>query len=90
MTRKRKPSFSKLFLSLGVDAVGMGTYFIPVIGETADLILAPISAIIIYKMYNNTAFTVIGAIEEIAPGTDFIPTATLAWLYQRFIISSKP
>lgn len=74
----------KLFLSILFDIIGMISYLIPVYAESIDLIWAPISGILLMKMYKGTTGKVagiIGFIEEIFPFIDFIPTFTLTWLY---------
>ena len=70
-----------------MDLLGYATYSIPVLGEFADLIWAPISAIVFFMMFGGWkgAFgSVFNFIEEILPGTDFIPSFTLMWLWQNF------
>jgi len=76
-------NYLKLGISLIVDAIGSITYFAPGIGEIFDLIWAPISAAIVYRLYGSTSFTSINFIEEILPGTDFIPTATISWIIKK-------
>jgi hypothetical protein len=77
-----------LFLSLLFDALGMLTFTLPIIGESFDVIWAPISGFLIYKMYGGTIGKVSGMIsflEEILPFTDVIPTFTLTWIYSFLI-----
>ena len=74
-----------LLLSLLIDAVGMLSYLIPFLGEATDLVYGPISGIIIFMMYKqNPAVGLIGGLfgagEEMFVA-DFVPTATLLWLY---------
>ncbi|MEQ3661086.1 MAG: hypothetical protein ACJAYP_000767 [Flavobacterium sp.] len=74
----------KLILGILFDLIGMVSYVIPLYAETIDLIWAPISGILLMKMYKGTTGKVagiIGFIEEIFPFIDFIPTFTLTWLY---------
>ena len=75
-----------LFYSLIIDLCGMMTYLLPLLGEFADLIYAPFSGVAIFVMYKRYRTRAIlggfgGFIEELLPGTDFIPTATLMWAY---------
>jgi hypothetical protein len=73
-----------------MDMIGYATYSIPVIGELADIIWAPISALVFFMMFRGWkgAFGgIFSFVEEIMPGLDFIPTFTLAWVWQYF---SKP
>jgi hypothetical protein len=76
--------YSKLVLSLIFDGIGMLSYAIPLVAEIIDLIWAPISGLILAKMYPGTVGKVAGIIEfleEILPETDIIPTFTLTWFY---------
>jgi len=80
-----------LLLSLLFDVLGMLTFTLPIVGESFDLVWAPISAVLIYKMYGGTVGKVSGTIsflEEILPFTDVIPTFTLTWIYS-FLIKKK-
>ncbi|MEE1143199.1 MAG: hypothetical protein U0L22_06185 [Bacteroidales bacterium] len=38
----------KLWYCLVMDLIGMATYFVPALGESFDLVWAPISAIVFY------------------------------------------
>lgn len=79
-----KATIPKLIGSIAIDLVGMGTYAIPGIGEVADTIWAPISGVLIYLMYKNAGLAAVGFVEEILPGTDIIPTATIAWFLEKY------
>jgi hypothetical protein len=61
---------------------------IPFFGELGDFIYAPFYGIAIYSLYKvrlsrgkAALGAVAGAIEEILPFTDIIPTASLMWAY---------
>lgn len=74
----------KLFLGILFDFIGMLSYVFPGIGETFDIIWAPISGFILMKMYKGTVGKIGGVIEtveELLPFTDIIPTFTLTWIY---------
>ena len=75
-----KPGYWKLFAGLAVDAIGMANY---AYGEGLDLVWAPASAIALYLLYRDKNISAFGFGEEILPFTDFIPSATLAWLWLR-------
>ena len=82
-----------LIISIIIDLIGMATYLLPVIGELIDFIWAPISGIAIFIMYRqNRAVGILGGLfgtaEEVLFG-DFIPTATLLWLYTYQINGTK-
>lgn len=75
-----------LFLSIGLDLLGMVTYLIPLLGEVGDVIFAPFYGLAIFIMYRKRIFSaavggITGTIEELLPGTDVIPTATIMWTY---------
>ncbi len=78
--------YKLLLLSIFMDAIGMLSFFIPVIGEFSDVVWAPVSAFIIYKMYPGTigkVGSIISFIEEAGIfGTDLLPTFTLTWIYK--------
>lgn len=79
---KTRPS---LILCLIMDALGYATYVLPVFGEFGDIIWAPISGFIFYKAFGGKVGVmggIINFIEEALPGLDFIPTFTLAWIFQ--------
>ncbi|GAB4344861.1 MAG: hypothetical protein OHK0038_25100 [Flammeovirgaceae bacterium] len=71
--------YRDLFISLAVDAMGCASYIIPALGETSDVVIAPLSAAIIYMVHKTKVGSAVGLIEESLPFTDFIPTATLIW-----------
>jgi len=75
----------KLAAAVLIDFIGYLTYVIPGLGEVADAFWGPISAILIFILFKKNkkvAFVgaVVGGVEEIAPGFDFIPTATMLWV----------
>jgi hypothetical protein len=72
---------TKFVISVIIDIIGMATYLIPGLGEFADVIWAPIQGVLIYILYGNLIGAGIGIGEELFPGTDIIPSATLMWLY---------
>ncbi|NTV24504.1 MAG: hypothetical protein HGA85_09165 [Nanoarchaeota archaeon] len=55
----------------------MVSYFIPLIGGLTDFIFAPIHGLWIYLAYKTRLGAVFGALEEILPFVDFIPSATI-------------
>ena len=68
-----------------MDLLGYASFGIPVIGELADIVWAPISALIYYRMFGSKIGFFGGAfnfLEEILPGTDIIPTFTITWFIQ--------
>ncbi len=79
-----KNKYRLLASSIILDAIGM----IPFI----DLLWAPLSGYLMAKLYKGSTGRLAGAftfIEEIIPGTDFIPTFTIMWFYTHILIN-KP
>ena len=80
--------YKMLGLSILFDAIGMLSFTIPLLGEFSDIIWAPISALLVYKMYKGAVGRIGGMVsffEELIPGLDFIPTFTLTWIYKYVI-----
>ncbi|CAM9822438.1 unnamed protein product [Chrysoparadoxa australica] len=72
----------KLLVSILIDLIGMSSYTIPIGGELADVGWAPISAVLIWYLYGNGVIAGLGFAEEILPGFDIFPTATVAWFLE--------
>ncbi|WP_309609919.1 hypothetical protein [Flavobacterium sp.] len=91
-TSRSDYKIGKLVLGIVLDLVGMLSYLIPVAGEFADIIWAPIAAFTLANMYKGSVGKIGGIvtfIEEIVPGLDFIPTFTLTWIYEYYIAKRK-
>jgi hypothetical protein len=85
-------SLPSLLACIVMDMLGYATYSLPIIGEVADIIWAPISAMIFFMMFRGWKGAFGGMfnfVEELMPGLDFIPTFTLTWLWQYFTRSQK-
>lgn len=69
-----------------MDLIGMASYILPAWGEFADLVWAPISGLIFFKLFGGR-FGLIGGVldflEEIIPFTDIIPSFTIAWFIRK-------
>ncbi len=82
----------KLFLGIIFDFIGMISYIFPGVAESIDIIWAPISGLLLAKMYSGLTgkvAAVFGTLEEIIPFTDIIPTFTLTWIYVYVIKKEK-
>jgi hypothetical protein len=80
--RKNRHLIYSILLELG----GMATYLIPFLGEIGDIIYAPFYGIAIFAMYRmRVVSAAIGGIggfaEELIPGADIIPSASIMWAY---------
>jgi len=71
--------YLKLWACLVVDFIGFASFLLPFIGETMDVIWAPVSAFFLHFMFGTFLIPLVGFLEELGPGTDFIPTATIAY-----------
>lgn len=77
---------ASLVLCILLDVIGYATYSVPVLGEFGDLLWAPVSAILFYRLFGGWKGFFGGGfnfLEELLPGTDFIPSFTLMWLWQQ-------
>jgi hypothetical protein len=83
---------SKLIIGLILDAIGMVSFSIPLVGEFSDVIWAPIAAFIMTRMYKGRVgrvASILTFVEEIIPITDIIPSFTLTWIYTYFFQKNK-
>lgn len=83
MEKKNTPS---LWICILMDLIGCASYAVPGLGELSDVIWAPISALIFYRMFGGALGAyggVFNFVEELFPGTDFIPTFTISWILKR-------
>jgi hypothetical protein len=84
--------YTKLFLGLLFDAVGMLSFAIPGVGEFSDVIWAPVSGWLMTRLYKGKVGKTAGMItfvEELIPGMDIIPTFTITWLYTYVLNKEK-
>ena len=80
---RRQPS---LMFCVVMDLIGYLSYAVPFIGEFSDLVWAPVSGIIFFFTFGGWKGALGGIgnfIEELLPGTDFIPSFTIMWIMQR-------
>lgn len=89
-----KKKYRLLIQGIFFDIIGMVSFAIPMIGEFSDVIWAPLSAILIYKMYGGLEGKIgslVSFVEEAGVfGTDFIPTFTLTWIYRYLVKKEIP
>jgi len=89
-----KPSapVPNILLCILLDAIGMASYLIPALGEFGDIVWAPISGFLFFKLFGGR-FGIIGGVlnflEEAIPFTDIIPSFTIAWFIRRSAIEKK-
>ncbi|CAM3941856.1 MULTISPECIES: hypothetical protein [Flavobacterium] len=90
-TPKKSSKKSKLILSIVFDLIGMLSYIVPGYAESIDIVWAPVSFLLLRKMYKGKigeVASVIGFIEEAFPFIDIIPTFTITWIY-KFLIKKE-
>ena len=69
-----------------MDVIGMASYILPAMAEFTDIVWAPISGYIFYKLFGGRLGLIGGVLdflEEIIPGTDIIPSFTIAWFIRK-------
>lgn len=79
---RQQPS---LIFCILMDIVGYATYAVPLLGEFGDIIWAPVSSLIFMNTFGGWKGVLGGVgnfLEEILPGTDFIPSFTIMWFIQ--------
>jgi len=72
-----------------MDLIGFITssYTIPVLGDLADVVWAPVSGLIFFIAFGGWKGAVGGIfdmVEELLPGTDFIPSFSIMWLFRNW------
>jgi hypothetical protein len=78
---------ASLPLCILMDLIGYASFSLPGLGEFADVVWAPVSAFVFFKIFGGKQGAIGGAfafLEEILPFTDFIPSFTLMWLWNYF------
>ncbi|MCC6290180.1 MAG: hypothetical protein IT249_20055 [Chitinophagaceae bacterium] len=81
---KKNPS---LLVCILLDLLGYASYALPILGEFGDIIWAPISALIFYKLFGGWKGAIGGVlnfVEELFPGLDFIPSFTIMWFLKLY------
>ena len=82
----RQKKLPPLWACILLDAVGYVSLFFPGIGETTDLIWAPLSGLLFYIAFGGKTGVIGAAIafaEEILPWTDVIPVFTLGYFLRK-------
>jgi hypothetical protein len=85
----KKTTTPSLGLCILFDLIGWASYSIPFLGEFADLLWAPLSGLLFYRMFGGRLGLFGGLLntaEELLPFTDFIPSFSIAWVI-RFLVN---
>ena len=67
--------------------LGSATFLLPGLGEWFDILWAPISAMLFFNSFGGKVGrigSIINFAEEMLPFTDFVPTFTIAYFYNRY------
>jgi hypothetical protein len=83
-TANKVPS---LALCILLDLIGYASFSLPFLGELSDLIWAPVSGLIFYRLFGGKMGIFGGGfsfLEELLPFTDFIPSFSIAWAMRYF------
>lgn len=83
-----REKFLKLLAVIGIDALGIISYALPGLGEFSDVLIAPLSALLLYAVFKSKKVATFGFAEEILPFTDIIPTGLLFWI-TRYVVQNK-
>ena len=81
---KIKPTLAFCFI---MDLLGSATFLLPGLGEWFDILWAPISAMLFFNSFGGKVGrigSIINFAEEMLPFTDFVPTFTIAYFYNRY------
>lgn len=78
----RQDVWMRLFVCVLIDLVGSGSLVVPFLGDAMDIITAPVGALLLHAIFADPRVTAAGFAEELLPGTDVLPTATIAWVLQ--------
>ena len=92
MKEEKKLVLPNIGICILMDLVGMLSYALPAIGETFDLIWAPISGFVFYKLFGGRLGLIGGVLdflEEILPFTDVIPSFTIAWFIRKNAMDAR-
>lgn len=89
----QKRTLPSIYTCILLDMIGLTSYLLPIIGETEDLLWAPLSGIIFFFLFGKKRWALFGGVfsflEEITPGLDFIPTFTIMWFIRKQEIVSN-
>ncbi len=84
---KENTPVPNLLICILMDLIGYASFAIPGLGEFSDIIWAPLSGLIFYKLFGGKTGLLGGSfnfLEEALPFTDFIPTFSIAWFIRSF------
>ena len=81
---KKEERTPSLLACIAMDAVGMASYFFPIVGETFDALWAVVAAVVFYRWFRSPIGAMTAAAEELLPKTDIVPMFTIAYFFFRW------
>ncbi|CAN5863436.1 hypothetical protein BH11BAC4_BH11BAC4_13120 [soil metagenome] len=90
---KKSSQLPNIVVCIIMDIIGYASFAVPGLGEFSDIIWAPLSAFIFYRLFGGRMGVLGGSfsfLEEILPFTDFIPTFTISWFLRSWAIDKTP
>jgi hypothetical protein len=69
-----------LLICLGIDLGGDASFILPGVGEAEDVLWAPVSALLVRRVFASNLLAIVDFAKEALPFTDVLPLATLAWV----------
>ena len=84
--KEEKLFLPNIALCILMDLIGMVSYAFPAFAEFGDIVWAPISGYMFYKLFGGRLGLIGGVLdflEEILPFTDIIPSFTIAWFIRK-------
>lgn len=85
-----KKKYKSLAMAIIIDLIGNVSYLFPGVGEWTDTVWGLLSGgILMFVLFPKRKIGgAFGALEEILPGTDIVPTATILWILD-YVVSEK-
>lgn len=88
----RRRKYGTLAAGILVDLIGMSSYTLPLVGESTDLVVGPLSGLACWWLHGQRLGGLGGVfafLEEIGPGTDWVPTLSLVWVLRYVVRGDK-
>lgn len=87
----KRIKYTKLIAAIIIDLIGSTSYLLPVLGEVGDIVWGLLSGgILMFALFpNHKIGATVNVVEEILPGTDIVPTASILWLMDYMINNKK-
>lgn len=90
ITMNNQKQLPSLAFCIIMDLIGCMSFTIPLVGEFADVIWAPVSAFIFMRTFGGrfgTFGAVLNFVEEALPFTDIIPSFTISYFLRKHVFT---